>query len=207
MRRPGLFVLSCVLAGAGCIVVTEDHPHHPPPPPDPPPPVVVDQPAPPPPVVVVDQPAPPPPVVVVDQPPPPAPAPVVIVQQQPAPPPVVVQQDPGAGGNKGRLTKMGHLDQYLPPNFQGECILKPGIYTLRNGKITFNRGNLTIRGSGKQNTYIEGDMRVEGNQYNFTDFTLKGDMYYRGNSSGGDISVTGHRDIKGFSNTGSFMPK
>jgi hypothetical protein len=202
-------VLSCVLAVAGCIVV-EEHPHHaPPPPPDPPPPptVVVDQPAPPPPVVV-DTPPPPPPVVIVDQPPPPAPPPVVIVQQQPAPPPVVVvQQDPGAGGNKGRLTKMGHLDQYLPPNFQGECFLKPGIYTLRNGSITFNKGNLTIRGSGKQNTYIEGDMKVEGNQYNFTDFTLKGNLYYRGNSSGGDISVTGHMDKKGFSNTGSFMPK
>ena len=67
----------------------------------------------------------------------------------------------------------------VPKNFQGDCTLDPGIYKLRNNSISFGAGNLRIRGSGKENCYIEGDIKIRGNQYVMTGFTLKGRYLHR----------------------------
>ena len=131
-------------------------------------------------------------------PPPPPQQPPVVVAPQPQPQQPQPQPQNGGGG----IPNMGHLDQYLPAGFKGEVFLKPGVYTLRDGKIKFGGGGLSIRGSGKQNTYIKGDMSFHGDGFVMMGFTVDGDVEVRGNNNVGDINIRGHKDIKGGNNKG-----
>jgi hypothetical protein len=185
----------------------------------PPPSVTVDTPSlppPPPPVVVVQQPAPPPPppVVVVEQPAPPPPPVVVVEQPAPPPPPVVVEQPPAPGevtvveapDSQPDVTTVvwyqgvpdrGHLDQYLPPGFHGECHLQPGRYHLRGGRIQFRGGDLRILGSGHNRTFIEGSVDIKGDRYVLQGLTITGDLYLRGADCNLNCYVQGRRDVRG----------
>jgi len=128
-------------------------------------------------------------------PPPPQPEP------QAPPPPQPQNPPPPPPNNNGKLPDKGLLESYLP-GFRGEFTLQPGIYKLRGRKIKFERGGLTIRGSGKENTFIDGDVEMIGDGYVFTGLTINGSCDLHGNNCTGDVFIKGHKTIKGANNRG-----
>jgi hypothetical protein len=108
---------------------------------------------------------------------------------------------PGGAHRFDKIMDKGFLDPYLPGDQQGEADLEIGRFKARDGKLKLTRGGLSITGSGRDQTVIDGDIVLTGNGYTLSGFTLNGDLYLRGNKCTIDIDIQGKKDIAGTGNT------